>query len=65
MSIEVQAWPYISTQTAFTVRLVRYRIIYRSVASNPRILILVSHEFLPPVGLVNSEGLNLFIGNNL
>jgi len=65
MSVKAQAWPYVSTQTSFTIRLVRYRIIYRSVASNPRILILMSYEFLPPVGLVNSEGLNLFIGNNL
>ena len=65
MSIEVQAWPYISTQTAFTVKLVRYRIIHRSTASSPQISILVSYEFLPPAGLVNSEGLNLFIGNNL
>jgi hypothetical protein len=65
MSIEVQAWPYVSTQTSFTVRLVRYRIIYRSATSNPQILISASYEFLPPVGLVNSEGLNLFIGNSM
>jgi hypothetical protein len=28
-------------------------------------LISVTYEFLSPSGLVNSEGLNLFIGNSL
>jgi hypothetical protein len=65
MSIEVQAWPYVGTQTSYTVRLVRYRVIYRGVASNPQIQISVTYEFLPPVGLINSEGNNLFIGNRL
>jgi len=65
MSIETQTWPYVSVQTSFAIRLVRYRIIYRSVASNPQILISALYEFLSPSGLVNSEGLNLFIGSNL
>jgi len=65
MSIEVQAWPNITTQTSYTVRLVGYRIIFKSATSDLQISITATYEFLPPVGLVNSEGINLFIGFSL
>jgi hypothetical protein len=65
MSIEIQSWPYVEVKTNYTVRLVRYRVIYRGAASDLQISITATYEFLPPVGLVNSEGLNLFIGNDL
>jgi len=65
MSVEVQSWSYVEAKTSYAVRFVRYRIIYRGAASNPQIAVSAIYEFLPPVGLVNSEGLNLFIGNSL
>jgi hypothetical protein len=65
MSIEVQAWPSIAIQTSYTIRLVGYRIIYKSAASDLQISITATYEFLPPVGLVNSDGFNLFIGSHL
>jgi len=65
MSIEVQTWPYVSIGTNYAVRLVRYRVIYRSASSSPQVLVTATYEFLPTTGLINSEGLNLFIGNSL
>lgn len=65
MNIEIQTWPYIHVNTNYTVRFVGYRIITRSVTGNLRIAITATYEFLPPTGLVNSEGLNLFIGNSI
>jgi len=65
MSIEIQSWPYVEVKTNYTVRLVRYRVIYRGMASNLQIAVSATYEFLPPVGLVNSEGINLFIGFSL
>ena len=65
MSIEIQSWPCVEVKTSYTVKLVRYRVIYRGAASSPQIAVSATFEFLPPVGLVNSEGINLFIGFSL
>jgi len=65
MSVELQAWPYVGVQSSYTVRLVRYRVIYRGITSTTQLLVSATYEFVPPVGLINSEGNNLFIGNSI
>lgn len=63
--ITVTVWPQVTTRTSYSIQYVGYIVVIRGLSFGINITTTVNITEKPPVGLINSEGKNLFIGLNL
>jgi hypothetical protein len=63
--ILIVAWPQIATRTSYSIQYVGYIVVTRGLGLEISITATANIVEEPPAGLVNSEGKNLFIGQNL
>jgi hypothetical protein len=63
--ILVTAWPQVAVRTSYSIQYVGYIVITKGLSLEITITATTNIIEEPPVGVVNSEGKNLFIGQNL
>jgi hypothetical protein len=63
--ILVIAWPQVAVRTSYSIQYVGYIVISRGLALETTITTTTNIVEELPVGLINSEGKNLFIGQSL
>ena len=63
--ILIVAWPQITSRASYSIQYVGYILISRGLGLEISITATANIIEEPPVGVVNSEGRNLFIGQNL
>jgi len=63
--ILIVAWPQVAVKTNYSTQYVGYIVITKGLSLEINITATTNIIEEPPAGLVNSEGKNLFIGQNL
>ena len=63
--ILVIAWPQVAVRTSYSIQYAGYIVITKGLSLEINITATANIIEEPPVGVVNSEGRNLFIGQNL
>jgi len=63
--IIVIAWPQVAVRTSYSIQYAGYIVVNRGLGLEINITATANIIEEPPVGLINSEGKNLFIGQSL